>query len=359
MIYWVVFLLYEFALIYAYKNSKHKWLSAWFITIGLIYYASFRDGLGIDYYGYVMACEDPYIDINIIDEPTYALIREFVYSTEYSPIIFFIIMATITYSLIANAYYRQSDFPFLISVFILYPALYVSSFNLVRQFAAAAIFLYAILSFRKNKNLLVYLGFIFIAFSIHKSAILLLLIPLINSKGIKPIIWIGLIICSLILPINKVLDIGPVNNIMNFLDYMDYSTYKETPISRFSLVNIFTHLIWLFVIINLKKIKQKEYENAVFTTKMVALFLISYNISANSLPIFYRIAVYFSLFIPLLTSYLKDIINPSIAKFIVYISYSILFIAGVLMNEDLLPNQIMPLNAIYDTTFNMIYKIKP
>lgn len=359
MVYWICFLLYELSLLYLYKYTNNKKISLILIATGLIYFAGFRDGLGVDYVGYATACEVNYASqlylFDFFNEPIYTFLQDWIYATQFSPVVFFTFMAIITNVCIVSVYSKYEDFPLLIFIYIIYPSLYVSSFNIVRQFAAGAIFLMAIHIYRTDKKIWTYLILLMIAVMIHKSAIILLFVLLIKDNKINPWIWGGLVLGTLIVPITPIL--GSISPYLELLDYGSYLQYDETPISKTSLVNFFLHLIFFIFLFNTKKIKSlPNAGGCIFAIKMVGIFLMCYNISANDLPIAYRMAIYFSLFTPILFIYLKEIIDPIIAKNVIIVSLSILFTIGVLLNDSLIPDKMMPINTIYDKSFNINYR---
>lgn len=360
MIYWLIFYLYEFSLVFLYykiqdRNKQLFILSL--ICIGLIYFAGFRDGLGVDYPAYVNIFSFPSRgEFVFLEEPIYALLKKIVHYTVFSPIIFFISMAAITNICITYSYSKFNSFPLLLTIYLIYPSLYASSFNIVRQFAAAGLFLLAITLFRENKRYLNYILIIIIAILIHKSAIILFVILLVKDNNFNKLFWCSMVLFSFVIPFGHLLETLKISTIINAIGYDHYFDYTKTPISRFSLVNLFLHTIFFLFIFNLNKITNITYnKNCYFALKMFALFLICYNISANNFPIMYRIAIYFSLFVPIIMSYLKFIISKPIAYCIIFSSFTILLLLGILFNSSLSPEKMMPFDSIYDHNFKYYY----
>ena len=96
-------------------------------------------------------------------------------------------------------------------------------------------------------------------------------------------------------------------------------------------------------------------EHFFFALKMSAISIICSNISAGDLPFAYRYAIFCSVYIPILFSYLPMIIERRLISFAVYIPLCVL-IWTVLYNKQndriYCPQQILPIESILDENYH-------
>lgn len=359
MIIWLLFLFVMYCLIGQYGTSNRKKLLLFFIIFVAVYFSTFRDGMGWDYTAYQSYCQrEIYVSMRwLYMEPIPMWIYSFCYNTRWSAVVFFFITSLLTCGISLWVYSRNKNFGIAAFVFITYTNLYLASFNLVRQYVASSIILLGTYFFViKKKNPLFFL-FIFIAFLWHKSSIICLFIYFINDKKINSSVWISAIVLSWILPLNLLFKIPFVGNVLESLNYLDYLTYSTQSYSRFSLANLYMHVIVLLFLIKCKKNRnyQLEDNNGFYLAlKLTILSVIFSNVSANSLPFAYRYAMFFSPFIPMLFSYLPMITKKRDSFLLVIVPIFILLMTLLVLNMNsrvYCPERILPIESVYDENY--------
>lgn len=362
MIFWFCLFFVSYILLAIISKSgsiKIKNSFLFLLLVLLIGFSSFRDGLGKDYSNYKELCElgswSSVESVWILNEPISTFLQQLCVHTEISAVFFFFISAAVTIILSFIVYSKYDDISILLFIFITYTGLYLSSFNLVQQFFAASLFLLSS-KYIVNKEYKYYYFLIFLAFLIHKSAIILLFIPLISVNKINHRFWILLLVISWIIPIRFILQTDSFQSILNILNYQNYLDYESVRISKFSITNIYLHILLLIILFNNGKlIMGKHYNEYVFSIKMFALALVCNNLSANDLPIAYRISVYFLMFMPISLSCLCKIFPKRFAYLMIVIPILFLMsmtIIGSSNNKLYCPQRILPLHSILDKYYN-------
>jgi hypothetical protein len=202
--------------------------------------------------------------------------------------------------------------PFLGIVIVMGPE-YLSWMNGIRQMLAACMFIYSI-QFIQNKSVIKYFLTLFLAFLIHKSAILLLIFYFIPQKNYFYNRYFNL----LLLFICVIIGLNPYwiqtltffENALVTIGYEAYSENLDVFIDErremvfgprriaVLLLNVFT--IWYAPIL------KKVFKNTNYLTYFNFAFLGSlfYNLFANTSHLFLRPVSYFTIFLALTTSYL-------------------------------------------------------
>ncbi len=356
MIYWILFLSLIYCIISLYEKNRNKRLLLFLIIFIAVYFATFRDGLGMDYSTYKFHCENSSVgSINwLLAEPFPQFIYNFCYNTKYSAVIFFFITSALICGISFWVYSRFNNFWLSAFVFITYTNLYISSFNLVRQYVASSIILLGTYLFVIKKKSPWFFLFVLLAFLWHKSAIICVFIYLISDRKFNSYIWIALLLLSWLLPIDLILKIPYLGDALEIFNYTDYLSYNNESYSRTSLVNLYMHFMVLYFIIKNKNLKNREIiENNGFymALKLTIISIIFSNISANSLPFAYRFAMFFSPFIPLLFSFLPKVSNNKTSIVLVVIPIIVLLMVFLTLNINeriYCPQRILPIESIYD-----------
>ncbi len=196
----------------------------WYLSeMTLIIVAAIRYDVGQDYmYTYV-----PYFNglllgnINKNIEIGFRLLNEFIQFFSKDYIWIFIVCSVIFFHYIYKAIKEQSPMKTL-SIFLLVGTTYYFVFlNTMRQMLAVAIFVYAI-KFIKERKLLKYLIYMFVASTIHTSA--LILIPIYFLYGIKIKPMKAMIILLIAIAIKPVV----TNVILKILEFTKYSYYIDS-----------------------------------------------------------------------------------------------------------------------------------
>lgn len=361
MIYWIVFLFLEYLLLLLFTSSKREGARTWLlflIIIIAVYFAGFRDCLGMDYDGYREHCErERYIGdaIWFFNEPIYELIRNFCASTHFSAVVFFLAFAALT-SAPALYYYSKSDNFFLSGfIYLTYTGLYLFSFNVVRQFAAAGILMIGTYYLLKGgkKNKLLFIAVVFISALIHKSALFFLPVLFLLKKDFNVVVILILLILSFVIPFENIFGISQLSALLGMMDYDIYLDNSSVTISKYSLSNLYLHLMLIPLLFNKGKIlKMSNSERYVFSIKMFVVYLICNNLSANGIPIAYRTGILFAMYIPIALSIIPRLFKERLVGYIaIIIPFLILFFAIGMSNSIVVPDRMLPLNSIFDSEY--------
>ena len=197
--------------------------------------------------------------------------------------------------------------------------------------------------------------FVLLAFLWHKSAIFSIIIFFLRRKKINSLLWIFILFTSWVFPADLLYNIPIVGDMFNTLNYMDYFSYDELAYSKTSITNLYMHFMILLCLFYKNKVKGNDKVCFNLTLKLSIVGLIFFNISANSMAFAYRLGIFFSVFLPILFSYLPTLINKDFAKTIVYIPILfLLFVVLVNKKDDRVycPERILPIESIFDDNYH-------
>ncbi len=169
--------------------------SVFYMVIILVLFSGLRSEVGIDFNSYQHYYNEIVENQNINVEYGFVLVSLMCdrLTLGYHGVLF--IYSTLTVIMIVSFYMRFSDQP-LLSVYLFFslPILYLSSFNIIRQFLAIAIFVYA-LKFLNNRHIWIYfICCIFSGIFVHKSAFLMLPMYFVLSIRFKNISYFYLML---------------------------------------------------------------------------------------------------------------------------------------------------------------------
>lgn len=378
MIYWILLFLCECVLAHIYQKVKTKSRKAvmgsvnktkksgtvkseslvLFLMVAiLVYFAGFRDGLGVDYTAYQFYCETPssLSSLWFLDEPIMKALYDFCFRTRFSAVIFFLLTSLAIYGIIVHVYSLDENFLLLFFFFLFCLDYFMTSLTLPRQFVVSAIFLLGGQYLLKEKRWTFFFLMI-VSFLIHRSSIVLLPVLFIKKDDYHPGIIALLIVFSIVLPISRLLSFGVVGSIFELLDYSVYMDYDVDSVNKFSTYNMLMHLLFLPLLLNKKRIMHlPNKEKYIFSIKMMATYLICNNISANNIPIFYRMSFYFIPFVPIALSALTKLFDARIARFVILLPVLFLLCFQLINfsnNRLYVPNKILPLNSIVDQNYH-------
>lgn len=367
MLIWFLFLLLLFFLLALYSkvtyNDKRKLF--YVITVLLVYFSAFRDGLGMDYAGYVDICnrirEFPE-DVKLFSEPIYVWFTNFICSSIFSHVLFFIVTSIVINTVCSYVYFKSYGYAIAIFFYVCFPFLYIFSFNITRQFFVASVFL--LISYfwcyqdtqegqRTKKFFLI--GLLCCMFFIHKSSILLIPVLLGYKFHIRPI-WASIILgITFLIPFSNITGLSTFMTIMEGLDYDIYMDYDSSGISKFSLTNIYLNFITIVSIFTINKsLNNRVSKISVnvqfyrFSYLMIFYCMIAMNMCANGFNVMYRVATYFLVFFPVVIGLLPRLIRKEWAYCIIILPTMILLMTRFLSGDELLlPNRILPIFSIF------------
>lgn len=357
MLIWFCFFVVVYFLIYKHNSTAvttQKNIYYILFLLITIYFSAFRDGLGSDYTAYKFYCERDVIMAGslLAQEPLAIAIEYFCYQTDFSAVIFFLITSVITCSLTTWIYTKYNNAYIALFFFLTYTNLYLSSLNLVRQFTAASLILFGAYYFILKKKSPMFFLFVFIAFLFHKSSAVFVLIYFLRTSNIKPITWTVIILASWFVSIQPIFNIPFIRDLLILSDYQSYLSYDVTSYSKFSLINLYMHVFVLMFIWYHKKLSNVENkEHFYFVLKMTAISIIFSNISANDLPFAYRYAIFCSVFIPILFTFLPNILDRKLIPIVIYVPLCIVIWTVFYNRRDdrvYCPQQILPIESVFD-----------
>lgn len=358
MILWLTFIIISLLLSLLYdlvKNNKIKYMILFTIILLLTYFSGFRDGLGVDYAGYVNMLKR-YVQISdniVISEPLYNYFSYLVVTSSFSYILFFVSMSFITILYTFLVYGKFNNLFLFSYIYILFPALYISSFNLVRSAAVGALFLFAS-KYIKEKNAFSFFKYtciIIAAALIHKSAFLLIPLYFISTKNYLK--WaISLVIGMMVIVLLFDRLIGYFEGYLYIFGYINYLYYDQWSANLFGFTNIVLLTIAILLIVKQNDIvKLKNSEFYVISVKMYFLSLFFYILSALVFPITYRFFFMLIPFLPIAIHGLAKVIDYKLIYIFVYGAIGLIaivhFVNGI-NNPLIIPDKILPLHSIIE-----------
>lgn len=218
---------------------------------------------------------------------------------------------------------------------------YSDSLNIMRQFIVISFFLIAMEKLRQKK-IFKYILIIIFASTIHASALILILVPLLFYM--KPTVLNSVILGSLISIVTVILFVNP--NII-YLFAGSYSRYLDTGWGSpaqiggsyiIVIIQLVLYLLSVFIIyLDSPKLSDENIQ-MIFVASIMMLISASLGLLRSNIPVVYRLIYYFSFFqvllIPDIANFLFRekklvIIIISIAYFIYYVYFTINNVSGV------------------------------
>lgn len=354
MFLWFIFYTIELSLVSLANittDTKSKKLLYSFSAFIAIYFSAFRDGLGTDYKGYIQQLGSWGFDGNF--EPLFYAIKNIISGTNFSPVLFF------TFSSIVTIWFfwkyfdnKHNEFASLsIIIFLSLPGFYFNTFNIVRQYFSAALFLYS-LKYIQSKQLISYTLCIVLACMMHLSSIILFPLYFVLNKKFPIKIYI---IFTVIL-IFTAYSLEPIFNAITVLSDR-YSVYLDTEKESGSSTITFLCLIILIIyFIKTKratpKILREESSYIVMTINMFILYTLFSLITSINFY-FYRLSFFFSaslcIMIPfILYQILKNRASVTIVCLLFSFVYFYTFITMGKDNPEICSENILPISSLFD-----------
>lgn len=286
------------------KTNKIQWIDFLIIFI-LVFVSSLRCNVGSDYYGYYLRYNgilSTYPSITHIFSTSTSILFDMICyftikMTNFRFAIFWVVSILIYLPLIL--YFRKTNRKPYIGLFIfIFAGFYLITNNIIRQ-SLAMVFVFIAYHFLKNKKMVKYILFIFLACLFHPSAIFAGILILLSRK-INPSFqslllmnMIGMIGFVLFTPVMQLLDQFIPNKYLNYIVFNYGGMMKQT----LSVVGyVLFYNIMAFILINhRKKIKEENEEYY----KMISMIILAIPISIVAIkcwPI-NRVAIYLYSFI--------------------------------------------------------------
>lgn len=345
---WLYFYFSALALSYLHDRANYKaglrYALFSIITLGFIYFSGFRDGLGQDYDAYVEIISNGIREYGLV-EPGYTFVADLVRSLDLRQILFFLIMSVLTLIPLFLVYRKSNDFFITTAMFISIPVLFFNSFNIVRQYAAAAIMLYAVsVPFVENKTK--WLICFLLAVSLHISVVFVLPLFLIlhHRMSKRFVVFLVLGFCAIsILMRNGFISIGIIIPEI-------YSHYADPGGAELG-GGLFTYLIFaLLIYINSARDVDgaSEFQNRMFNMGVICLCMY---IMIPAFYFIYRLAIYFLVALPIVVA----IPCIPLGRFGVYKSIVMIVLIAIFLfflissagNEKVLPSTVKTIGDLF------------
>lgn len=345
MIYWFILCLVLFVSVLIYElleNNNHKRFVVFFIALILSYFSGFRDGLGHDYNNYKFVIEEVGRNFRTL-EPGYTLLVKLASSQYFSYTSFFVFFAFFTNFLIIYSYSKYRLFYLSIIAYVLFSVLYFGSFNLVRQFFAAAILLFAS-KYVVEGFFFRYLFMVLIASLFHFSAIFLLGLYFLRGKKLE--LAPACVVLGLCVIVPYIIDLkGLIVSLLSGVGYDHYLSADES--FNFGLLHLYFNILFFYMMIIIDKARMNLKDR--YIVWMFFLCLIFYNL----MPVyfyFYRVSIYFLVYFPLfliLPVYLRFQKAHIVLSIVASVAIFIYFIYSSKDNLKVVPNSIKSVLSIF------------
>jgi hypothetical protein len=316
----------------------------WEVLFALIIVAlisGIRWNVGTDYLGYLRFYQDLFRGWELERE---GLEIGFVYFSKFFAnlkmhfVIYFSLCALFQFLLVFYAFKNERQlYPYL-GIIVIFGGQYLMWLNGMRQALAACIFVFSI-KFILKRELIKYLAIIIFAVLFHQSAIILIIfyfIPVHNYFR-NEYISISLIFVSIIVGQNPnwLLANENLSKIIGFVGYDNYAVNllsiivdrsKEMAVGPRRIIMIIQSI---FVVLGFYKLYRRTYSKEILIYFNMALIgVLHFNLFANAGSLFLRPTYYFSIFMPIVVSYLLYDISRSFSRYRVT-SFSVLFLASI------------------------------
>lgn len=333
MEFWVIFCIFFFSSFLL--SGKYTFIPWIFMT----FFTMFRYKIGTDYIGYNYIYEGILNNEKTIADLLHIVLVKITDILNFNEQFIFVSYGFFTMLFFYKGYkfFAKNYISMVLFGIFFFAFLYISTFEAIRQMLASAIFLYSI-KFIVKKNIIMYFICIIIAFTAHKSAILLFpLYWMFNIKLSKQFLFFYFLICFILLIFNPTALIENLFSTFNlpYSNYFDSEVFNQkTTIHGIIMSIVFLTILPFLGVLN----KDNSKENIIYNSILI-MFLV--RILSMHMYMFGRLNVYFE---PLFIIYIVYIfifyINkmPSL-KFILLCSFILLLFIFSVFSINILFNQ--------------------
>lgn len=301
------------------KSEKIGFLS-FIIFLSLWLIAGLRNNVGTDFINYKIYFDN--LKYYSLQYPYYEkgyyvinyVVNYFTYNYQY----IFLVTSFITIYLITKTLKKYSH-SYMLSIFLFVTMFfYYNSFNLVRQYLVVAILFYSI-KYILNKNFYKFLTAIIIASFFHITALIMLPFYWLLRKKISNLMYLLMFVTSVFLSLFTTNIVNLVASV--FGKFSVYNNYLVDGSSTKSIILI-TSAVVLFSLINKNKLL-KINENSIIYINGV-YFALVFSVLATGNILFFRVAIYFYIYILLLMPICVAIIDKKLRPAIYIFTFMIL-----------------------------------
>lgn len=303
----------------AYLTEKRKGAAGFFLFLILGTFSAVRDGIGVDYGGYLLHIERIVTGKLDYMEIGFQYLTKFLYAyTGSIPMVIGLCGYITCFFFLLAIYHQSKDKKMSIFLFLSW-GYYFLTFNTVRNYLALAIAVYAIEFLIKRKNMK-FLAMIIVAVSIHKTALVCLPVYYLANRKYRKEIYLLIVGIGPVLLLAK-----PWIRRMVFSIYAVYENgaYDTGDISWFNIGKAL--IVVILGLIYYKKIENDSRLNFYFNLNVVSFMLYTF---VYWIPEISRIGFYFNIssifFLPNLVEILNEK-NKKVIQIFVYTTGIIIF----------------------------------
>ena len=301
MIVYILMLVLSILFLILEKKAKKRWIKILCYIMAVMPFfvvSAFRYDLGTDYTRrYVF---DYNITLQGVDVPNLEIlfkgIMKFCMIFTEEPYLMFAITSAIIVGFILGTSFTKSQDKILSVCIFLLGGFFFDSLNIMRQYMAMSLIFFGYQFLLKSKRwYLAYIAIVIIATLIHSSAIIMLILVLLNKKMLVSWKWV-LPVCVIIVLLNE--------NLMNILEFFvqntRFSVYLTGKLAQgefsylFVAENLIIYLMMMYIYSKNKKLDNIQTQDILFLN-IQALALIVMVLGSTHM-LFIRTALYFSIF---------------------------------------------------------------
>lgn len=355
MVIWFIFYILELffvSLSYITTDSKSKKTLYSFSALIAIYFSAFRDGLGTDYRGYTSQMASTFFDSN--SEPLFNLIKYIVLNTSFSATLFFALCAIMTiwwiWKYLDN---KHNEFAALsIIIFLSLPGLYFNTFNVVRQYFAAGLFLYS-LRYIQSKQFARYAMCIVVACLMHTSSLVLLpLYYVLNRKfSVKTYIIFAAILIGLGFLLEPIFDL--ISAFSKYGTYLD----NEKEAGGSTITTLCLLIIILYFSISKFSHHKRYHEESPYTVMTINMFILYTILSVMVFvnPLFSRLSLFFCVSLCVMFPFVfYEVLRNKVLVSILCLCFSFIYFFSFIIsgenNPEICPEKILPISSLFDVS---------
>ena len=301
MIVYILMLVLSILFLILEKKAKKRWIKILCCIMAVMpffLFFSFRYDLGTDYtrryvFDYNRTLQG--VDVPNLEILFKGIMKFCMIFTEEPYLMFAITSAIIVGFILGTSFTKSQDKILSVCIFLL-GGFFFDSLNIMRQYMAMSLIFFGYQFLLKSKRwYLAYIAIVIIATLIHSSAIIMLILVLLNKKMLVSWKWV-LPVCVIIVLLNE--------NLMNILEFFvqntRFSVYLTGKLAQgefsylFVAENLIIYLMMMYIYSKNKKLDNIQTQDILFLN-IQALALIVMVLGSTHM-LFIRTALYFSIF---------------------------------------------------------------
>lgn len=325
------------------KDVRFKCICSSLVILIYGSFAMFRFGIGQDYDGYISVINEIGRTYSFF-EPGYTLIVKTVKNLELHHVYFFGFFGFLTAFLMNLVSKPLKNTVSYNVVYLCVPMLYFNSLNLVRQYFAAAIFLYAT-KYISSKKSITFTVLVLFASAFHFSALFLLPFYFLLSYNFQRKDYVLIVLLSYILGSVIILPLDFL--ILSLSDYYAANYSGETTSTNNNYFSLLLALVFLIIVC----FSRQRLEGYNLVAMNMFLMLTVFYLFIPSFYYLYRFAIYFLVCLPLvITIFLSNgylhLIQKALLLLFVFMFCN--FLLEGIDNKKIVPEKFYPVLTIIE-----------